>query len=468
MAQWLTDRQVIYNCVLQGDTWGSILASVQVDDIGKECVAEGHTYLYKELLPVGFLGLVDDIIGVTEAGLAAQKMNAFINIKTAEKKLQFGPTKCKSMLVGKNVQNVINSDLFVDEWSVKYEENIQTGEAELVEQYCGPTIIEEITEQKYLGFVLSNTGDNMANINVLKKKSIGVIKSTLNKLNSLNLKKYFFECALILMNVMVRGSILYACEMYYDLKEKELRQIERIEEGYLRQIFKTSRGCPITELYLSIGQHPARFEIQKMRLLYLKKILHEDEDSQLLKFFQLQLEFPTKGDWASTSLADLKELNISKSLEEIKLMTNNQFKTLVKDRVKENAFEYLLKKQGSKGKPNRYTELSMAEYLLPTNKILSITEKQEMFGVKNRMKNIPANYPKPNEEYLCQCGKREEMSHIYNCELLNNRNCPDLEYDKLYIGTISEQIQIFRHFEENYKRREIFKHERECEKPVAT
>ena len=265
------------------------------------------------------------------------------------------------------------------------------------------------------------------------------------------------------MKIVVRGSILYACEMYYDLKEKELRQIERIEEGYLRQIFKTSKGCPITELYLSIGQHPARFEIQKMRLLYLKKILHEDEDSQLLKFFQLQVKFPTKGDWASTSLADLKELNISKSLEEIKLMTNNQFKNLVKERVKENAFEYLLKKQGSKGKPNRYTELSMAEYLLPTNQILSINEKQEMFEVKNRMKNIPANYPKPNEEYLCECGKREDMSHIYNCELLNNRNCPDLEYDRLYIGTISEQIQIFRHFEENYKRREILKHERECE-----
>ena len=84
----LTNRQAIYNCVLQGDTFGSILSSVQVDTIGKECLAEGHTYLYKEKLPVGFLGLVDDIIGVTEAGLAAQKMNAFINVKTAEKKLQ--------------------------------------------------------------------------------------------------------------------------------------------------------------------------------------------------------------------------------------------------------------------------------------------------------------------------------------------------------------------------------------------
>ena len=143
MAQWLTDRQVIYNCVLQGDTFGSILSSVQVDNIGKECIAEGHTYLYKDRLPVGFLGLVDDIIGVTEAGIAAQKLNAFINIKTAEKKLQFGPTKCKSMLVGKNVQSVINSELMVDEWSVKYVENELTGEAELNEMYCGLTGIEK-------------------------------------------------------------------------------------------------------------------------------------------------------------------------------------------------------------------------------------------------------------------------------------------------------------------------------------
>ena len=280
----------------QGDTFGSILSSVQVDNIGKECIAEGHTYLYKDRLPVGFLGLVDDIIGVTEAGIAAQKLNAFINIKTAEKKLQFGPTKCKSMLVGKNVQSVINSELMVDEWSVKYVENELTGEAELNEMYCGLTGIEKTNEQKYLGFVLSNTGDNMANINELKKKSIGVIRTTINKLKSLNLKRYYFECAAILMNVMIRGSILYACEMYYNLKETELRQIERIEESYMRQIFKTTKGCPITELYLSLGQIPARYEIQKMRLLYLKKILHENEESLLFKFFKLQLELPTKGD----------------------------------------------------------------------------------------------------------------------------------------------------------------------------
>jgi hypothetical protein len=91
-----------------------------------------------------------------------------------------------------------------------------------------------------------------------------------------------------------------------------------------------------------------------------------------------------------------------------------------------------------------------------------LAEKQEMFEGQNRMQNIPANYPKPNEEYKCKCGKKEDMSHIYNCELLNNGNCLDLKYEKLYIGTISEQIQIFRHFEKNFKRREILKHDNEC------
>ena len=58
----------------------------------------------------------------------------------------------------------------------------------------------------------------MANINAVKKKAIGVVKSALNKLNSLNLKHYYFECSIIILNVMVRSSILHASEMYYQRK----------------------------------------------------------------------------------------------------------------------------------------------------------------------------------------------------------------------------------------------------------
>ena len=67
----LSERQMIKNIVLQGDTWGSILAAVQVDSIGKECDQSGYGYQYKDSLPVSLLGLVDDMIGLTEAGYDA-------------------------------------------------------------------------------------------------------------------------------------------------------------------------------------------------------------------------------------------------------------------------------------------------------------------------------------------------------------------------------------------------------------
>ena len=127
--------------------------------------------------------------------------------------------------------------------------------------------------------MISNNGDNIANIQQLKKKSIGVIRKLVRKLNSLNLKTYYFECAIILMNAILRPTILYAADMYYNLKENELRNVERIEEEYLRKAFKTTRGCPIVQLYLEGGQYPARFEIQRMRCLYLKYILHQDDKS---------------------------------------------------------------------------------------------------------------------------------------------------------------------------------------------
>ena len=302
------------------------------------------------------------------------------------------------MLIGKNSESIIDSVLMDDNWKIEYEDNSTTGEADLVETYSGQIAIKKTDEQKYLGFVLSSKGENMANINQIKKKSIGLVRKIINRLNSLNLKKYFFECAIILMNSMLRPSILYAAEMYYNLKEPELRQIERIEESFLRKILNTTRGCPIIQLYLEIGQYPARFEIQRMRLLYLKNILEEDDESLLRKFFQLQMDEPTKGDWASKCILDLKELKITESLEEITKMSKTKFSNMVKSKIKLNALKYLKEKQKSKGSEICYIDIEMADYLLPENKMLTIDEKQQLFVVRNCMTEILLKSTRPGEK----------------------------------------------------------------------
>ena len=76
----------------------------------------------------------------------------------------------------------------------------------------------------------------------------------------------------------------------------------------MRQLIKTTKGCPINQIYLELGQPPARYDIYKLRMFFLKYILDQEEESTIYKLFNLQLQHPTKGDWASTTTNDMKHL----------------------------------------------------------------------------------------------------------------------------------------------------------------
>ena len=442
----LTDRQNITNVILQGDTFGSILASIQVDKICKEVESLGHGYMYKDTLPITMLAMVDDMIGVTKVGYKAQMLNSAINITSAEKRLQFGETKCKSMLVGTNTKNREYSNLSVDKWQIEHEKE------DLIETYIGEVPMEKTKEHKYLGFILSNTGNNMKNIIDKKNKSIGIIKKIFNKLHSLNLRKYFFECALIFLNVMLRSSILYASETYYNLKETEIRAIERIEENFLRQLLKTKKGCPISQLYLETGHQPARFEIMRRRLLFMKSILNEKPNSMIFKFLKLQFEKPTKGDWASSCLKALEILEIKMTIIEIVYLSVNQFRKILEKSIKTKSLEYLMGKRGSKGIDIRYSSLKMAEYLLP-NEEFSISEKRELFSIRNRMINIEDNFRGNNIRKTCICGGIEDMKHIYSCKIYSTEK-EKIEYEYIYGEDIRKIRKVYQIFRKNYEMRE--------------
>ena len=104
-----TQRKKIEDIVLQGETFSSLLASVQVDSIGKEIIKSGYGHMYKKTLQVG------------------------------------------------------------SPWD----------------------------EKKYLGFIISNPENNMANMRSIRNKSYGTIKTIFSKLNGLNLRKYYFESGMI-------------------------------------------------------------------------------------------------------------------------------------------------------------------------------------------------------------------------------------------------------------------------------
>ena len=105
----ITARGMVDEIVLQGEVFGPLQCSVQVDTFGKECLSdEKHLYQYRGCVGVPPLAMVDDLLSVTECGVESVKANGFLNDKTNIKKLQFGGDKCKKLNIDKRsicVQN---------------------------------------------------------------------------------------------------------------------------------------------------------------------------------------------------------------------------------------------------------------------------------------------------------------------------------------------------------------------------
>ena len=102
----------------------------------------------------------------------------------------------------------------------------------------------------------------------------------------------------------------------------------------MRKLVDTAKECPTIQLYFELGHIPARFDIMKQRLFFLKYILSQDTESMIYKILLLQIEKPAKFDWATICLKDLKKLKINMNFEEIKKMPTNQFKDIVRKKCK--------------------------------------------------------------------------------------------------------------------------------------
>ena len=264
-----TETTILPAVVAQGDLMAPLEAAVQVDNIAKNQIKEEHEreihegstilYKYKGIVPIPILGMMDDTATVTEAGFKTEIMNAHIVTHTANKILQFNDTKCKTMKIGKNHKSIIDQDIEVDMWVADHDK-----QGKFHEEYRGKAVIQEAIEYKYLGFVISSSASNVPNFLDKKGKVAGTHKNILNMIRGL--ASYTFECLIIYLKSMMRGTILNACETCYDIKENEYRIIESYEERLLIDALKTGSKCPRAILYLDLGVCPARFIVKKYKL----------------------------------------------------------------------------------------------------------------------------------------------------------------------------------------------------------
>ena len=101
-------------------------------------------YKYKEEVEIPALGMVDDILTISESGYKTARMNA----KIAMKKLKLGPKKFSFLHTAKDHENI---ELFVDGWAIKIVKDVETSEDSRQDIFEGSMKISHLGSDKYLG-----------------------------------------------------------------------------------------------------------------------------------------------------------------------------------------------------------------------------------------------------------------------------------------------------------------------------
>ena len=459
-----TERKSIFNVITQGDVFGPILCSNQVDTFGRECLEEKkYTYTYRGEVEIPPLGMVDDLICISECGHRTAMMNAFINFKTNSKKLQFGANKCKKLHIGHTYQEFKCQDLSVEKWDEVVVSNEITGEIEIEDKFAGKQIMEEKSEEKYLGDIVSTDGKNLKNIKARIAKGKGIVNRILTVLDGIPFGKHYFEVGILLRNSLLVSSMLFNCEAWYNVTDAELNLLETIDLLLLRQLLNAPMGTPKEMLFLELGCIPFREIVRERRLNFLHYILNEDSNSLLHRFFQTQMKNKTKRDWATTVLNDLEKLDMKHlTMENIMKMKKSTFRNMVKQKIEEKTFEDLEKKKSSHSKVEKLEHyiLRIQKYLQPSNFQINKEEAQLIFKLRCRVTEAKVNLKGKYDNLECRaCGQEEEnQEHIIKCkELSKNKNMEEINYEHLFNGTVDEKLKIAKLFKENFKTLEDLK-----------
>ena len=264
-------------------------------------------------------------------------------------------------------------------------------------------------------------------------------------MNDICLGKYYFQTAIRLRESYLVNGLLFNSEVWYDLKEKDIRELEGIDEALLRKILNAHSKTPLEALYLELGVLPLRFIIKARRINYLRYLANLKENELLYNFYKAQKTSPGKGDWITTVLNDIEDIGLKINVDKLRGVSKMTFKKCVKKQVYDAAFKYLLLKalptNHSKMRNLKYKKFEMQNYFKDGN--ISRYEAQTYFKFRTRMEDFSDNFKNGSVDNYCRlCYKfndkneqyEDSQQHFLNCNVMLKEEpaISELVKDKIY------------------------------------
>ena len=298
----------------------------------------------------------------------------------------------------------------------------------------------QVTEDSYLGDIISGDGKNTKTIEKRISKGLGIISEIMNILEKVTLGEFYFPTALLLRESMFLNGILTNAEIWYGISKAEIKELEDLDSSLLRKILKTKCSVPAEALYLELGCLNISTILKARRLNYLHYLVNRDEKEMLHKFFYAQWNHPTPNDWTIQARQDLTDFGLEVDLNLIKDRSKWSFKNLIKIKAKEYALYNFLEKKENHSKLSNlvYTDLKLQEYM----KELTTSQAQTVFAYRSRMAQYSENYRGGQGHLPCPLC----LMHL-DCQSMSF-NCPSVKenikiqgkYENIFCDKIEPEL----------------------------
>ena len=149
--------------------------------------------------------------------------------------------------------------------------------------------------------------------------------------------------AMILRSTMLVNGILYSTEALISLNKSHIDTLEACDKNFMARLFNVPHTTPYEAYFIETAAIPLWFLLAGRRLRFYWSLLQKTESELVKQVYLATREFPTKGDWRSNVMDDLRKFEIQKTEDEIQLMSKNTFKKLVKEKIQEQAMNFLKK-----------------------------------------------------------------------------------------------------------------------------
>ena len=427
----VTDTFTLENIEMQGTVPAPLKCAGQMDALGRKCYAEeDYLYKYNGNCSVPNLGFIDDTIAATKCGIQSVEVNALINTFIESKKLYFNTSKCCIIHLGPRKEE------------------------------CCPLLVhktkmKQCDYEKYLGDILSNTGNDR---NIENRRKIGhqTISTLLSTLKEVGVGGHYIATGLVYRDSILKSKLLLNSDVWHSLTQQQVSVLEQVDRKYLRCILKSHSKVAIECIYFEAGVMPLKYDIMQKRMMYLWKILHLDEEEVISRVYRSQSNSSHVGDWVRLVAKSKEDLDLEYSDEDIKTLSKNKFARIVQEKVKKFALFEMneLKNKHEKSKYLKSSKFETSDYL--KDERFTKEECQLLFKLRSQTLNIKVNFPKQHDDIWCQVCKLfpESQAHLLNCpeivlelnlvsdvnEKLDEKMIYGDTHDKLKIVKIYKQI----------------------------